>query len=143
MICNPHCTGAEKERGEIDDSKLSLQVVANLGISGVQAGASGDLVFVRAVKEDMRNSGVGMQTEVRRVVLPLTALDLLQSIRMHKKAAPVAVCRHPEVIYKGQRHFIMMRSAHQSSAGKGACCTVSRSTCCMVNMQEVLTCPRA
>ena len=84
MICSPHCTGAEKERGEVDDSKLSLQVVANLGISGVQAGAAGDLVFVRAVKEDMRNSGVGMQTEVRRVVLPLVALDLLQSICMHK-----------------------------------------------------------
>ena len=91
-ICTPHCTGVEKERGEKDDSKLSLQVVANLGISGVKAGAAGDLVFVRAVKEDMRNSGVGMQTEVRRVVLPLTALDLLQSIRMHEKAALVAVC---------------------------------------------------
>ena len=88
MICNPHCTGAEKERGQVDDSQLSLQVVANLGISGVQAGASGDLVFLRAVKEDMRNSGVGMQTEVSRVVLPLTALDLLQSICMHKKVRP-------------------------------------------------------
>ena len=40
----------------------------------------------------MRNSGVGMQTEVRRVVLPLTAHGMLQSIRMHKKAALVAAC---------------------------------------------------
>ncbi|CAK0732781.1 hypothetical protein CVIRNUC_000181 [Coccomyxa viridis] len=48
-----------------DCSALNSEVVANLGISGVQAGASGDLVFLRAVKEDMRNSGVGMQTEAK------------------------------------------------------------------------------
>ena len=35
-----------------------------------------------------------------------------------------------------------MRRAYRSSAGKGACCTVSRSTCFMVWMQEVLTRPR-
>ena len=47
------------------------------GICGVQAGAAGDLVFVRAVKEDMRNAGVGMQTEVSRVVSPLKAHDVV------------------------------------------------------------------
>ena len=67
------------------DPKFSLQVVANLGISGVQPGAAGDLVFVRAVKEDMRNAGVGMQTEVSRVVSPLKAHDVVESNHMHKK----------------------------------------------------------
>ena len=39
----------------------------------------------------MRNSGVGMQTEVSRVISPLTAHQGLQSIRIHIEQPLVAV----------------------------------------------------
>ena len=55
-----------------DDALLALQIVATLGLTGVPPGDAGDVVFIRAVRDDQRHGGVGLQTEVGRMTFPFT-----------------------------------------------------------------------
>ena len=61
-----HC--AEGERAVLD-----LQLVATLGLTGVAPGDAGDVVFIRAVRDDPRHAGVGLQTEVGRITSSIRA----------------------------------------------------------------------
>jgi len=47
---------------------LILQFVGNVGLTGV-TGNAGDSVFIRAVRDDKKSGGVGLQTEVSRTCL--------------------------------------------------------------------------
>ena len=44
-----------------------MQFVASMGLTGVTPGNTGDVVFIRVVRDDQKNGGLGLQTEVRRV----------------------------------------------------------------------------
>ena len=48
---------------------LVLQFVASVGLSGVEPGSPGDVVFIRAGKDDKRSASTGMQTEVNSTAI--------------------------------------------------------------------------
>ncbi|CAL5224069.1 g6694 [Coccomyxa viridis] len=48
-----------------DCSALNSEIVATLGLTGVPPGDAGDVVFIRAVRDDQRHGGVGLQTEAK------------------------------------------------------------------------------
>ena len=52
---------------------LILQFVASVRLSGVEPGSPGDVVFIRAVKDDKRSARTGMQTEVNSTAIQLSS----------------------------------------------------------------------
>ena len=68
FVTRRQCSGA------VVSTMLVLQFVANMGLSGVEPGSPGDVVFIRAVKDDKKSAGTSMQTEVSNTAMqcPLT-----------------------------------------------------------------------
>ena len=62
-----------KHSAEGEQALLDLQLVATLGLTGVQPGDAGDVVFIRAVRDDPRHAGIGLQTEVGRITSSICA----------------------------------------------------------------------
>ena len=65
-----HCCPAHHRRQDRKVALLAVQIVASLGLTGVTPGDAGDVVFIRAVRDDQRHGGVGLQTEVGRMSFP-------------------------------------------------------------------------